>query len=142
MTLSLSGLALIAFAFHAAAGEHFTISGTVINTATGAPVPYAQVALLPSGDVKQTDAGGAFQFSDLEPGDCSIVADKRGFVADEADEDGISVSLTESKTKLVMRLNPLSAIRGRVLDDSGDAVEGATVIAFKPRLRTVASGRT
>ena len=130
-----------AFAFAAMSGAvaqadgQLQLSGSVVNSVTGAPVRYAQVALLPSGGETQTDAAGAFQFTDLAPGEYILAAGKAGFVSQDEEEVGLAVNLTESREKVVIRLLPLASIRGKVADDSGDAVEGATVIAMASGVR-------
>jgi protocatechuate 3,4-dioxygenase beta subunit len=113
------------------ADGQLSLSGTVINSATGAPVRYAAVGLLPNGITTQTDAAGAFQFSHLAAGDYVVKAAKSGFVPVEGEEEGTELSLTESRENFVVRLKPLAAIRGRVSDSSGEPVEGATVIALR-----------
>ena len=72
-------LASVAFAAAAAALAQQTsgpvsFSGTVVNSATGAPVRYARVALLPKGGETETDAAGAFQFPRVEPGNYVVMA--------------------------------------------------------------------
>ena len=134
--VSLAGMVLTA-ALISLAGQapgQLSLSGAVINSATGAPVPYAAVALLPKGGDTQTDATGAFQFSHLQPGNYVVMAGKTGFAAVEGQEDGFEISLTASREKLVLSLTPLSVIRGRVTDSEGEPVEGATVIAMQSKI--------
>jgi protocatechuate 3,4-dioxygenase beta subunit len=119
----------------AQADGQLQLSGTVVNSVTGAPVRYAQVALSPSGRETQTDAAGAFQFTDLAPGEYMLAAGKAGFVSQDEEAVGLAVTLTESREKVAIRLVPLASIRGKVADDSGDAVEGATVIAMASGVR-------
>jgi len=116
-----------------------TFSGTVMNTATGRPIRNARVTLWYSpgefqpvnGGTIQTDAAGAFQFPKLEPGDYRLMVAKNGFTAAEDHPDGYEISLTASTEKFIAGLTPLSSIRGRITDDAGDAVEGATIVALQ-----------
>lgn len=94
------------------------------------PVPYAVLELFPMGGEIHSDASGAFQFSGLQPGVYQVVARKTGFQPSEAD-DPASISLTASKSQYVVKLTPLSVIRGKVADENGEGVEGATVVAIQ-----------
>jgi hypothetical protein len=140
-----NSLALACVAFAASvtalaqpASDPVSFAGTVMNTATGAPVRYARVALEPKGVETQTDVTGAFRFTQLEPGDYLVMAAKAGFTAADGHEDGYEVSLTASQEKYTIGLTPLSSIRGRILDDGGEPVEGATVLALQS---TIEAGR-
>jgi len=112
-------------------GGQLRLSGTVVNGVTGVPVRYAQLSLIPDGSFVQTDAAGGFTFSGLEPGTYTLWVCKQGFVPFGDEEEGASITLTESREKFNVRLTPLSAIRGRILDDSGDPVERATLVAMQ-----------
>jgi len=118
-------------AIAAGSDGQLSLSGMVVNAVTGAPVPYARVALAPTGGETQTDATGAFQFSHLESGPYLIAARKQGFVSSEMGE---TLELTESRDKYVLKLTPFSAIKGRVVDGSGDPVEHATVLALESKV--------
>jgi hypothetical protein len=62
-----------------------TLEGTVVNGATGAPIPEARVSLIPSADddpiTAKTDAAGHFAFSNLTPGArYAIRAERPGYM--------------------------------------------------------------
>ena len=131
-------LALAAFALAAAGAslaqqtpDPVSLSGTVVNTVTAAPVRYAKVVLVPAGMETQTDAAGAFRFPTVPPGDYFVMASKPGFAPDGDHEQGYEVSLKSSRERYELRLTPLSAIRGRITDGGGEPVEHVTVLALQ-----------
>jgi hypothetical protein len=117
-----------------------SLSGTVVNTATGAPVRFARVAIMESGDHVataadvETDAAGAFQFPRLDPGEYRVWAAKTGFIAPDGQRPGYEVSLTASRDKFEIGLAPLASIRGRITNEAGEPVEGATVLALRSEI--------
>jgi Carboxypeptidase regulatory-like domain len=108
------------------------------------PIRNARVSLS-SGDATTTDAGGAFRFQGLEPGEYFVSAGKTGFTGAEER----SVSLRTSQDGFVIPLPPLASIRGRVTDQDGEPVSGVTIQAFEagassehPRGEIVGNGMT
>lgn len=57
----------------------------------------ARAVLQPKGGETLTDASGTFQFTQLEPGDYLVMADKRGFIAADDHEGGDGVELNVSR---------------------------------------------
>jgi hypothetical protein len=115
------------------ADGQLSLSGTVVNSVTGAPVRYARLRLAGAGTITtQTDGAGAYQFSNLLPGRYVLSVEKQGFSG--VDLAG-PVELTESREKYVLRMTPTSVLRGRVVDNSGDQVERAAVVVFVSELR-------
>ena len=107
----------------------FSLSGTVVNGVTGAPVRNVLVSLSPSDQKVETDAAGGFKFSHLEAETYMLGATKLGF---EAAED--YVELAASREGVVIRLTPLATIRGIVKDSEGEPVEGVTVVALRSQI--------
>ena len=133
-SLTLAGFALAAAVASLAQQppDPVSLSGTVVNTVTAAPIRYAKVVLVPAGIETQTDAAGAFRFPNVPPGDYFVMASKPGF----APAEGHEVSLKSSRENDELRLTPLSAIRGRITDGGGEPVEHVTVLAMQSTVET------
>jgi hypothetical protein len=104
----------------------FTISGTVINSLTNAPIPRAQVRLNPSGQTILTDEIGAFRFSNIAGGYASLTASRPQFFGYR--EPNSMFKLDSDKTGLILRLSPLAVVEGKVLEADGTPVENAHVV--------------
>src|ERR1022692_742562 len=132
-SLTLAGVALAATVTAVAqqTSDPVSFSGTVMNTATGAPVRFARVELSYQGVATQTDAAGAFQFPRVEPGDYYVQASKTGFTPADGHEGGYEVSLSTSREKFAIWLTPLSSIRGTIQSDAGEPLEGVWVNAMQ-----------
>ncbi len=123
----------------------FTISGTVINAASGEPVRRATVSVQNNESRQivesvETDGEGRFSLDGLPAGKYPLTASKRGFLTAFYDEhDGgfntaIVTGADQQTSGLVFRLTPGASIYGVVTGDGGDPVEGASVMLFlKPR---------
>ena len=134
MRFASSGLAsaLIAlFTAFSADAANVSITGTVVNHITGSPVARATVYLAPTNAQATSDAAGGFHFSGLEPGNYVVRAAKIGFDPYEA----IEIELTETRKDVQIHLNPLASIGGRVSDEEGEPVEGATVLALASQVQ-------
>jgi hypothetical protein len=113
------------------------LSGSVTNSATGAPVPGARVSLVVSlggVDGRQTlstttDAEGKFSFSGLPAGRFNIGVNRVGFVVPASGNRLPNTQLRpDSKIEdLKLILTPTGAISGRVLNSDGAPVQGAIV---------------
>jgi hypothetical protein len=120
--------------------ETFKIAGTVVNAITGASLSQARVSIAESRDPSKpvsllTSDDGHFEFSSLKPGKYSLQGAKRGFLsaAYEQHEQYSTAIVTgpEFATEnLVLRLTPMALMTGRLTDESGDPVRGATVILY------------
>ena len=116
------------------------VEGVVTNSVTGDPVKKASVTLQPFGPtahyVTNTDAAGHFQFDSVEPGTYQATATRGGFIpAPESMQPGFFlkplVVAEEQKIKdLVVKLLPLAVVSGSVLDEDGDPIARATVLAL------------
>jgi hypothetical protein len=118
-----------------------TIAGTVMDQ-SGDPVADATVTLygptLPGGsNALQTDAAGAFRFTDLAAGNYRIGASKSGFVAVQEGQrsyrvGGRAFPLRNGERRDVrLRLPRLGAITGRIVDERGNPLVNASVRALE-----------
>jgi len=118
----------------------YRIAGTVVNAATGEPVHHAAVAALSEEDshtvaAVESDSEGHFSLERLPAAKYQLTASKRGFRTafyDEHDEynTAIVTGPGQETDRLTFRLVPGSVVRGVVITDGGDPVEGARVMLF------------
>lgn len=103
------------------AGEaEFCVSGTLVNALTGEPIRRAAVTIPQSAVL--TDAAGTFRFCGLSAGSYYTNGEKPGFAA-----SGLAVTVGPSRDDVLLRLQPLAAIKGKVLDASGEPLENALI---------------
>jgi hypothetical protein len=98
----------------------FCVGGTVLNASTGEPLRRAAVTIPQSGVL--TDAVGAFRFCGLPAGDYYTNAEKPGFEA-----DGSRVAVGPSRENIVLRLQPLSIVTGKVADGAGEPLQNVLI---------------
>ena len=122
-----------------------SIAGRVISSATGQPVRKAALTLVgrAGGGVTMlkaaSDDDGAFSFKDIAPGRYEqLVAERAGYArqAYGARSNPLSgtplvLSAGQQMKDLVFKLSPDAVISGRVLDDEGEAMPGAMVLALR-----------
>ncbi|MCU1359850.1 MAG: carboxypeptidase regulatory-like protein [Ilumatobacteraceae bacterium] len=126
---------------HAAGG---TITGVVRN-AQGTPIPSATVRAMrdEAGFVAPpvtvtADANGAFSITGLAPADYRIGAAAAGYAARYANADTWALATTFTVTGLsnltsdITLFQPTATISGRIIDDLGAPVVGATVNINSP----------
>lgn len=132
----------VLFAFSQAPPTNASLEGSVVNKVTGAPVKHAHVMYVKSGQPggdsayprsTDTDADGHFAIA-LEPGAYRLWVERQGFsrqVYGAKTPQGpgtvLNVAPGEQLRDVDLRLVPLGAISGRVLDDDGDPVQGAGI---------------
>jgi hypothetical protein len=104
----------------------YTLSGTVVDAVTGAPIRRALVRLVPGSQLALTDEGGKFRFENLAPGQCKIDARKPGYT-DSSPKSSTAVSIGTDTSPLVLNLEPESTISVKVTGEDGDGVEGLPV---------------
>lgn len=106
-----------------ASNDTYTITGTVVNSVTGEPIPRALVRT--NGMVQRTvfsDSEGHFQIDGLPPMQTSLIAQKPGYT--QPSEDLHSwFHIGANTPALVIKLAPQGAIYGRVTDPSGQPIE-------------------
>jgi hypothetical protein len=83
-----------------------------------------------------TGDGGKFRFDQVEPGDYFLSAKRVGYVDGRYKPEGkyaadgkLRLRAGDSLTDVEFRLVPLGVVGGRVIDEDGDPVSGATVVA-------------
>lgn len=106
--------------------QTYSLSGTVVNSATGEGVPRAMVRT--NGNVQRntwSDTDGHFQFDGLPPSQVTVTAQKPGFFNDQ-DANGPTsswITIGANSGGITIKLIPQSAIYGRVTDSSGLPIE-------------------
>ena len=132
-----------------AGGTKYEITGVVINSVTGDPVPHCHLtptlsesnarggfgnrqSPAPANDVA-CDSHGRFVVSVPSAGRWRLVAGARGFVSQAYDAHppyASAVVLTEAAPtkELEFRISPEASIVGVVLDEAGEAVRGAQIM--------------
>src|SRR5215471_19153777 len=126
-----------------------TLSGRVLNAATGEPIRKVHLALGKPEKGDGDDEGSAplltgtsntdgyFLFEGIEPGSYRLSAQRNGFAPTEygaAGDEHVGTTLTlaaDQKVDLSLKMVPLGVIAGRVFDGDGDAVPNATVSAIR-----------
>jgi carboxypeptidase family protein len=107
-----------------AARADVTITGRVVADDTGDPIPNARVALHPAGDaapvVVLADSGGRFSIAAAIQGRSTIAASKTGYARRQ---------LTPTMGTIEIRLKRSATIAGRIIDEFGDPVINARVMA-------------
>ena len=127
----------------AAAPQQGAVSGTVLEAGSNTPVAGAQVTLMsfafrpqpgrpPEPLIATTDQKGRYQFDSLEPGRYRVSVQKAGFATmlgpglPEA-----TLKAGERKTDLNVTIQRGAAIVGRVLDENGEPIANANVMAWR-----------
>jgi beta-lactamase regulating signal transducer with metallopeptidase domain len=126
-----------------------SLAGHVTNALTGEPIRKARVTLTRTGstgstavattDSVITDASGGFEFLNVYPGDCTLIASRPGFTGVERASSSsmgtmlrIALGSGEKATDLKLRLPSQGVIAGRVVDENGDPAPNVSVSALHP----------
>ena len=125
------------------AGTGF-IAGQVVDSATGRPIPEAQVMILarntPGGrgvvgvPAILADAQGRFFFRGLIPASYSLTANQTGYTT--RGPALIEIADNERVLDAVIRLTKLATVTGSLRDNAGDPVVGTEVLAFARNFTT------
>ena len=134
--------------------EGATIDGRVTDAISGTPVRRASVTLRPiRGTAKSyiaaSSVDGAFVFNSVDPGSYRIFLEKPGYLSQEYGSktfqfggEAISVAAGDKKTGIEFKAMPQSVLTGKVIDDDGEPVPQASVVATqKTKWNRQASGR-
>src|SRR5579862_6310394 len=117
----------------ACVAQNSRLGGVVTNSLTGEPVVRARVTL--SNDSRKytalTDAAGKFSLENITPDSYQTTAERAGFKAIPNPADAITLNSGKPHDAIEIRMTPLGAISGRVLDPSGQPLDSVTVIASR-----------
>ena len=119
------------------------LSGTALNSVTGAPLGKVELRAIPAGvrfapmASTTTDAKGNFTLVDLPPGEYRLKALRNGFLdtyygARRAASAGTLITLEAGQEikNLRIKLAPYSVIAGTVRDPDGEPISGAALMLF------------
>ncbi len=125
-----------------------SIEGQVVDSKTNAPIKKASVNLQggmtfarpgqpPSQNgplTAETDAKGNFIFHDLEAGNYQIHAQHQGYVTlpyQGYPNASVVIGLGQDLKGVIVKLTPQAVVTGKVLDEDGEAVQGAQVALLR-----------
>ena len=125
----------------------YSITGKVVNAASGSPLPRASVSLEEAKDGSlfasvTTDENGNFQFLRLPADKYVLRGSHRGYITTAYDaHDNFTTALVTGEgmnccANLQLRLLPGGVIAGTVAEDSGDPVENGVVVLYRENNRT------
>jgi hypothetical protein len=127
-----------------------SVAGILTNSVTGEPIVRGHVTLHCSSASHNppsqtfgalTDEKGVFAIAPLPPGNCSIDANRIGFVAASPGGPRLDLSSGSRIEGIKLKLIPAGSLSGRVVDSSGDPAPGVSVSAEKGN-RPVANATT
>jgi hypothetical protein len=107
-----------------------TVSGSVVNSATGEGIPRALVQLMgPLQRSDLTDSQGSFRFEGVPEGRAMFMTRKPGFFSSEELSRGggrprAPMMITGDVSSLVLKLAPEGIVAGIVTGDDGEPLEG------------------
>ena len=132
LLLSALVLFLASSVFAQAEGESKTyqVSGAVINSITGKPISRVLVRLNTVEAAILTGPEGDFSFDGVREGSAEILLNKPGYFRPgqhEADIQPYRVKVGKDTGKVVLKLAPMAAIGGTILDDGEEPIEGVRV---------------
>jgi hypothetical protein len=107
----------------------YTLTGTVLNSVTGDPIPRALVQV--GERMRLTDSQGRFEFEGFAAGTYVISAQKPGFFPESEISGGFSLPLTaiagRESLPTMVKLVPEGIIFGHIRDEDGEPLEGVAV---------------
>lgn len=116
------------------AGKLGSISGTVHDAATGAPIPDAEVFVngeSSRGGKTQTDAQGHYTFRDLKPGAYRVSARTQAAGAHGPHPYAtrpVTLGAGQELTSIDFRFEAFGKLSGKVVDENGEPVAGISVL--------------
>ena len=122
----------------------FVLTGTVVNSVTGTPIPYALVSTGQS--ARLSDQNGNFRFDAISNNRVSVAAHKPGFFNEQELTQGqgprfgrgpvpnTMLTLTNEPTNVTIPLTPEAVISGHVEAPEGEPLEGLPVQLRTPQV--------
>lgn len=112
-----------------------TLTGSVVNSVSGQPVPHALVKLSgASSRAVFTDSEGKFQFEGLPAGSATLEAYKPGFLTQDPVvrwyPTSAQLQVAPDSPPALLKLIPEGIISGQVIDENGEPLEGFTIGVF------------
>ena len=141
LVLLLCALAALAFAFQATSAK-FTVSGIVVEHATGRPLGGVLVILSPTSARDRrltilTGADGRFAFTNLPAAKYSLLAQRRGeqevhgYQGSEGFSTGVVAGPGLPSENLTFPLEAPASIAGTVIDEDGEQVRQANIVLLR-----------
>lgn len=127
----------------AAKQEQCRITGMVVKLAGSEPLRKVRLRLQSADDPRHivaavTDEGGHFELNSLDAGRYTLMASRLGYVAiaygqHKPNDPGAILTLRagQEMKDLLFRLIPSAVIAGRILDEDGEPLPGASVAALR-----------
>lgn len=121
-----------------------TVKGRVLSSVTGKPLRRAQIRIvateLPQSRTTSTDIDGEYELTEIPAGRYTVTVTRSGYIQQQygqrrPDEPGKPLEIADGQKleKLDFSLQRAGVITGRVTDETGDTVAGATVWAMQPQ---------
>jgi hypothetical protein len=108
-----------------------TVSGKVVNSVTGQPVKKAVVTLsTPQGRnpySTRSDESGKFLFDNVQPANYVATAVADGYSETRSVGKPVAVTAQQVVEDVEVRITPLTAISGKVLDEDGQPMTGVSI---------------
>jgi len=110
-------------------GPKGSISGTVVNSVTGAPVRKAQIGNITAVEGNAvTDSSGSFRFEQVPPGTYFLNAQHPEYPNRNGRQPvPLVLAPGEAKSGIEIKLTPESAIGGHITDEDGDPISNCRV---------------
>ena len=133
----------MAQSFPTAPGKLGTISGQVLDAATGQPIKMALLQLRPETEStrpsqSRADDSGTYSLDNIAPGRYRLSAVRNGYLRQEygaksPNHPGVLLDVRSGQnlSDLMIRLTAQAAISGKVVDDRGEAIVNVSVQAMR-----------
>ncbi len=114
------------------------VSGSVVASDSGQPLPRAKVTLVPrsrQGTPLSTTTApdGTFSFTEVTPGSYFVGAERNGYVETRARAQEVTVGASGDVTGIRLQLTSAAVIAGKVVNEEGEPVPNANVQALRRR---------